>query len=509
MTPEKTSAALDRNVVELILSDAAGEAPAVYCGNKKYSRAELRSAMHAWAVWLSNRGVSPGQRIGLLAENGFFFVAAYLGILRAGACAVPLQLELGEKSFDSIASRTDMKLLLATSRFRPRIDPWAARLGLNVADENEPLPAAKEPTAWPKIDPVRDLAAIMFTSGSTGEAKGVMVSHRNIECNTRDIVEYLGLKPDDRTMAVLPFYYCYGTSLLHSHLAAGASLVLNNRFMFPEKVLDEMEVLRCTGFAGVPSTYQILLRKTRFAQRKFPSLRWLQQAGGKLPNAFIREIREALPHVRFFTMYGQTEATARLSYLPPELLDAKLGSIGKGLPHAKLEVLGTDGTPVRPGSGEIGQIVASGDNIALGYWNDPEETVLYFRDGKLHTGDMATVDDDGFIFIVERSRDFIKAMGNRVSPKEIEEVLCEMPEIVEAAVIGVPDDIWGEAVKAYLTTAKPGQLTVESVRSHCLRRLPNFKVPEYVEFLPRLPKTSNGKIAKDELRKMHADFTSK
>ena len=156
-------------------------------------------------------------------------------------------------------------------------------------------------------------------------------------------------------------------------------------------------------------------------------------------------------------MYGQTEATARLSYLPPELLDDKLGSIGKGLPGSRLEVLKEDGTPVRPGSDEIGEIVASGENITLGYWNDAEETGRYFRDGKLYTGDMARVDADGFIFIVERARDFIKAMGNRVSPKEIEEVLSEMPEVVEAAVIGVPDEIWGEAIKAYLTTAKPGQ----------------------------------------------------
>jgi len=278
-------------------------------------------------------------------------------------------------------------------------------------------------------------------------------------------------------------------------------LVLNNGFMFPEKVLDDMEQRRCTGFAGVPSTYQILLRKTRFAKRKFPALRWLQQAGGKLPNAFIREIRESFPQVKFFTMYGQTEATARLSYLPPERLRDKLGSIGKGLASTRLEVLREDGSPVGPGSEEIGEIVASGDNIALGYWNDAEETRRYFRGGKLYTGDMARVDAEGFIYIVERARDFIKAMGNRVSPKEIEEVLCEMPQIVEAAVIGVPDEIWGEAIKAYLTSAEPGRITVEDVRLHCMKQLPNYKVPQYIEFHPRLPKPVNGKIAKEELRK--------
>ena len=269
--------------------------------------------------------------------------------------------------------------------------------------------------------------------------------------------------------------------------------MLNNRFMFPEKVLDDLAEKQCTGLAGVPATYQILLRKTHFAQRQFPALRWLQQAGGKLPDPFLRELRRALPQVKLFVMYGQTEATARLSYLPPERLDDKLGSIGRGLPHTRLEVLRPDGTPVRPGSDEVGEIVASGENVTPGYWNDPEETGRYFRDGKLYTGDMARVDADGFLFLVERGRDFIKAMGNRVSPKEVEEVLAELPQVVESAVIGVADEIWGEAVKAFVVTTTPGCLTADEVRSHCLERLPNYKVPQYVEFLPRLPKTATAK----------------
>ena len=490
------------NIAERILAGGNAAAPAIFQGDKVVSYGELRAAAQRWGCLLLDRNAAPRECVGLWSENSPFFVAAYLGAIRAGCCAVPFQTESGEKSFASIVVRTGMKRLLISSRFRARVEPWAKRLGVSLADENAALPDPPEGSlAWPAIDPIHDPAAIMFTSGSTGEAKGVAVSHRNIECNTRDIIDYLRLAPDDRTMAVLPFYYCYGTSLLHTHLTAGASLVLNNGFMFPEKVLDDMEQRRCTGFAGVPSTYQILLRKTRFAKRKFPALRRLQQAGGKLPNAFIREIRESFPRVEFFTMYGQTEATARLSYLPPERLRDKLGSIGKGLASTRLEVLREDGSPVGPGSEEIGEIVASGDNIALGYWNDAEETRRYFRGGKLYTGDMARVDAEGFIYIVERARDFIKAMGNRVSPKEIEEVLCEMPQIVEAAVIGVPDEIWGEAIKAYLTAAGPGRITAEDVRLHCMKQLPNFKVPQYIEFLPRLPKTVNGKIAKEELRK--------
>jgi long-chain acyl-CoA synthetase len=497
----------DHNIAEKILSGGRPDRPAVWFNDKVFTHGQIRAAAHGQAGRLLKQGLAPGDRVGLLAENSPFFIAAYLGIIRAGFCAVLFPVDCSEKTLERISVTTGMKRMLISARFRPRVEPAAQRLGITLEDESSASSALPDvQNSFPSIEPCRDLAAIMLTSGSTGESKGVMVTHRNIECNTRDIIQYLGLGPDDRIMTVLPFYYCYGTSLLHTHLMAGGSLVINNRFMFPEKVLDEMAEKQCTGFAGVPSTYQILLRRTHFTKRLFPSLRRLQQAGGKLPNPFIQEIRRAFHNVQLFIMYGQTEATARLSYLPPELLDDKLGSIGKGLPGSRLEVLKDDGTPVQPGSDEVGQIAASGDNITPGYWNDTEETNRFFRKGRLFTGDVARVDRDGFIFIVDRARDFIKAMGNRVSPKEIEEVISEMPEVVEAAVIGVPNEIWGEAIKAYLTTSKPGQLTAEDVRNHCLRRLPNYKVPEYVEFLPQLPKTANGKVAKELLRKMSVDL---
>ena len=197
--------------------------------------------------------------------------------------------------------------------------------------------------------------------------------------------------------------------------------MLNNSFkLYPETVLQEMQQKECTGFAGVPSTYQILLRKSRFREMTFPALRWFQQAGGKLPDPQIAEILDSFPDVRYFLMYGQTEGTARLSYLPPEHLADKLGSIGRGLPSTRLEVLKPDGRAVVPGSAETGEIVAAGDNITLGYWNDPVETAKYFRNRKLHTGDIARVDADGFIYVVEREREMIKSGGNRVSSKEVE-----------------------------------------------------------------------------------------
>ncbi len=434
------------NLAEAILSGGDERAPAVFHGERCMTHGELRAAAGGWDAFLRNKS-APGERVGLLAENGPFFAAAYLGIIRSGRCTVSFPTDCNRETFERIVASTGMNRILVSTRFQERIKPWAEPLGLELIAESAAPPKAGECLPPVAVDLHKDLAAIVWTSGSTGEVKGVMVTHHNILVNTQDIIGYMGLGPEDRAMCVLPYFYCFGTSLLHTHLMAGGSLVVNNRFMFPEKMLDEMDERECTGLAGVPATFQILMRKTRFAERRFPALRWLQQAGGKLPDPFIREIRRAFPAVKFFTMYGQTEATARLSYLPPERLDDKLGSIGRGLPHTRLEVLKPDGTPVRPGSDEVGEIVARGENVTPGYWNDPEETARFFRNGCLHTGDMARVDADGFIYLVERARDFIKAMGYRVSPKEIEDVLAEMPEIVEAGVIGVPDELWGKQSK--------------------------------------------------------------
>jgi len=358
-----------------------------------------------------------------------------------------------------------------------------------------------------------DLAVLSFTSGSTGVPKAVMVTHRNIQCNTADIILYMHLTSEDRATLVLPLSYCFGASILHTHLRTGGSVVVCSSFMFPEKVLGEMEMQRCTGFAGVPSTYQILLRQTNFARRRFPALRWLQQAGGKLPAPVIAELAATLPDVKLFVMYGQTEATARLSYLEPEMLANKLGSIGRGLASTRLEVLREDGTPVEPGSDEVGEIVASGPNITRGYWRSQEETARFFRNAKLHTGDLARVDRDGFLYIVDRARDFIKSMGNRVSPQEVEETISTHRDVLHAAVVGVPDELLGEAIAAFVVSRANGRLDEDGLKAYCNERLPNHKVPQRVYVVDSLPMNSFGKVLKEELRKLAAsvspDMTSR
>lgn len=490
------------NVAEIILEKGRPEAPAVLSQDGVLTYDELRQRVDRIARLLVARGHHKGDRIGILSENSPFFVAAYLGIIRASMVAVPLQTELQPEALERIVADAEMSELLASPRLAKRLAGLKSCVRVLTENEMQSLPGS-EGNAFPAIEPRKDLAALMFTSGSTGAPKGVMITHRNIECNTRDIINYLNISTLDRVMVVLPFHYCFGLSLLHTHLTAGGTVVLNNTFkLFPEQMLVELQEQQCTGLAGVPSTYQILLRKTGFRELSFPNLRWFQQAGGKLPDSCIQELLDSFPGVRFFSMYGQTEGTARLSYLPPERLADKLGSIGKGLPSTKLEVLKHDGRPVRPGAEEIGEIVASGDNIAAGYWKDPIETAAFFKNGKLHTGDLARVDRDGFIFFVERERDMLKPGGNRVSAREVEEVVAEIPEVVEVAVVGGPHELLGEAIWAYVVVRPEARIGSEEIQRHCRKRLAQFKAPNEIRLVKTLPHNSAGKVLKAKLREM-------
>lgn len=491
------------NLASDLLSAGDPTAVAICAGRTAVTYGELRDRVDRLARALLARDCRRQDRVAIWAENGLFFVVSYLAVIRAGMVAVPFQTDAVPENARRILEDAGIGTMLASLRYWAKACGVAAETNVAVLSEAEiDKLHAPHGGSLPDMDPSQDLATLMFTSGSTGAPKGVMVTHGNIACNTRDIVTYLGLTSSDRALVVLPFHYCFGLSLLHTHLAVGASLVINNQFMYPERVLQDINDRACTGFAGVPSTYQILLRKSRFTRSAFPSLRWLQQAGGRLPNPYIQEIIQAFPDVRFYVMYGQTEGTSRLSYLPPERLRDKPGSIGIGLPSTLLEVVRADGSPVTPGSDDIGEIVASGDNIALGYWNDPEETAKYFRCGRLHTGDLARVDADGFIYVVERERDMIKCGGNRVGAKDIEDVIAELPGVVEVAVVGAPHEILGEAIVAFISVSSAAESVATNVIDHCRKRLPASRVPEVAVHLPRLPRNGSGKILRVSLKEL-------
>ena len=273
--------------------------------------------------------------------------------------------------------------------------------------------------------------------------------------------------------------------------------MFNNSFIFLGGVLKSLIDYKCTGFAGVPSHFQILLRKSdSFKQTKFPDLKYVTQAGGKLTPIFIDEFREAHPEVRFIVMYGQTEATARLSWLPPEIYERRKGSMGRGIPGVELMVVNEKGEPIKPG--ETGEVIARGDNIMMGYFADEEGTKNAIRNGWLYTGDLGTVDEDGYIYLTARSKEIIKVRGKRISPKEIEAVILALPEVIDCTIEGVEDEIEGEMLKATVTVRKNSTdtLTKERLIQHCSQHLALFKVPQVYEFKNDLTISATGKKIK-------------
>lgn len=490
------------NTADYFLRNASGDAPAFVTAEGQVSYARFK-AMHAYLVGeLTRREIRAGERVAILAKNSPFWAAAYLAVLKIGAVAVPIANLYPPDEVQRTLDFAQCKLLFLDKPALVKYANICSELPHFLLDNNL-LQVDSAP--WIETGPGFDLdtdAALMPTSGTTARPRLVRITHRNLQANTNSIIEYLELTSTERMMVVLPFYYCYGASLLHTHLRVGATLVISNTFTYPETVLDMMETTQCTGLAGVPSTYQILLRNSTFPKRELPHLRKMQQAGGKLHNALLQELTASHPNAQVYVMYGQTEATARLSYLPPKLLHSKLGSIGRGIPGVSLKVLNEDGNPIQPG--ETGEIVAQGQNISPGYLNDEEASREKFRNGSLYTGDLATIDEDGYIYIVDRKSDFIKSYGHRISSYEIESCLLQIPEVVSAAVVGLPDEQAGEQIAAFLARKSGALLTEQDVLQHCRARLARHMLPQRVIFLPALPLNAHGKVLKSELRKVKA-----
>ncbi len=465
-------------------------------GREEISYRDLYMSCNHLAKWI-NGMVGTDKHIILLSVNNLFFLKMYLAIIKSGNICIPLDPGIEKENYRYIHDITEPKLIFLTREVEKRLE-----LNSDQAWYPDTLPSSVEdyPEEIPGSEFDRERCAeIIFTSGSTGKPKGVMVSHKNLIANTSSIVEYLQLTQDDTMLVVLPFYYCYGLSLLHTHLRVGGSIVFNNSFIFLGGVLKSLIDYKCTGFAGVPSHFQILLRKSdSFKQTRFPDLKYVTQAGGKLAPVFIDEFRQAHPEVRFIVMYGQTEATARLSWLPPEVYDRRKGSMGRGIPGVELKVVNEKGELIKPG--ETGEVIARGDNIMMGYFADEEGTKNAIRNGWLYTGDLGTVDEDGYIYLTARSKEIIKVRGKRISPKEIEAVILALPEVIDCTIEGVEDEIEGEMLKATVTVRKENaeSLTRERLIQHCSQHLALFKVPQVYEFRDNLTISATGKKIKKQ-----------
>ncbi len=470
--------------------------------NESISYRELWKKVNSLSSYITTK-FGTRKEIMLLSENKLFFIISYLAIIKSGNIAILLETRISENDLKQILNTCSINAFFIQEKFRAKLIGNKNIFNESIVEnlikrENDDflLDRNNEFKINTKED---DLALIIFTSGSTGTKKGVMLTHKNIRVNTESIIEYLKLTENDRIEVVLPFFYCYGLSLLHTHLRVGGSMVLNSSIFFGSAIY-EIPQYQCTGFAGVPATYQILINRTKILEQDFSSIRYFAQAGGKLANKFITMITDAFPQKSFFVMYGATEATARLSYLPPRLIKEKLGSIGKGIPGVTLEVLDENDNPIRPG--EVGEITARGENIMRGYYKDPEGSNKVLRNERYYTSDLATVDEDGFVYVVGRSSNIIKSAGYRISPQEIEDIVLSVNGVLSCVVVGVPDDIMGEAVVAVVETKGASEKLKHEIISTSNQVLPSYKVPQNVVYIRNFPLNSSGKLDRRKTKEM-------
>ena len=489
------------NAGDLLLSRGAPDDLAIIDAGGRHTYADLRRAVAYQTQQLLAWRLEPGERVALLGANSLFWVASYLAVLRCGLTVVPLPPALTAADVADKMAHVGCASLLVDERLARRygtVVEAASRVSTSAGVRE--LLSGTTDCPLPPAGPAAGTAVLVFTSGTTSRPRAVMVSHDNVVANTASIVEYLGLRRDDRMLVVLPFSYCFGASLLHTHLSVGATLVLCETQAFPETIVETIAAEGCTGFAGVPSSYQLLLRASSFESRPLPSLRHLQQAGGRLPVAHVQRVVEAQPHARLFVMYGQTEATARIAYLPPELLASKAGAVGRAVPGVQLRVTGDDGVELPTGS--VGEIRVRGANVTRGYWQDDAGTAAKFVDGELRTGDFGRMDEDGLLHVVDRGDDFIKSWGYRVSSHEVEDAALELGAVAAAAAVGRPDLDAGEAVVLFATVRPGHELAADDIEAHLRVRLAKHLVPQEVRLLDQLPLNQNGKVVKTRLREL-------
>jgi long-chain acyl-CoA synthetase len=499
------------------------DAPAVASPAARLSYAELARRVHSLAGHLAACGVGPGVRVLLAVPNSPAAVVAGLALNTLGATSVEVSREWSTEVLGDIARRSHAVQAFVWVRDAPK---WGAALAGSMVGHVWGVHGGAFPEAFSDtlgnipatllledgcLDPALGMtpvlsatelspdwpALILFTSGSTGGPHGVIQTYRNVDANTRSIVAYLDLTAQDRALVTLPLYYCYGRSVLQTHLFAGGSVFLEGRMAFPRTVMETLSAEGCTGLAGVPLTFEMIRRQVDVSTIEFPRLRYVTQAGGAMAPDTIAWARAAFRPASLYVMYGQTEATARLSYLPPERAEEKAGSIGIAIAGVRLRVVDEQGRELPPG--QVGELVAQGTNVTPGYIDEPEETAAILRDGWLWTGDLAYRDPDGFFYLRGRAKEMLKIGGHRVSPIEIEQVVSRHPDVAEAAVVPVKDDLMGEVPGAVII-ARPGATPSQAdLQRFCRERLPAYLVPVRFTITESLPRNEAGKLLRAEL----------
>lgn len=466
---------------------------ALQSARRQVSYAEVLTAACAVRDRLrSDSRFATASRVAILLPNSLEYVASFYGVLLAGGVSVPLPPDIESNRLEAILESTDASHLLTSPPVVARRSDLRGRPVLSL----RPSEPSGDPIEAPTVDSdpeLANLAAIFFTAGSSGVPKGVMLTHRNLISNALAIQHYQQLTPADRPLSVLPFYHAFGNSVLQSHLLTGARIVLDGNPLFPESIATALQQHEATSLSGVPDLLRFVLDRTSLGCTPLPKLRYLAVAGGALPVAQCRQLAGRIAPAELFVMYGQTEATARLSYLPPELLKSHAGSIGRGLPGVELEIV--DDTGRRLPSGEVGELRARGQNIMQGYWRDPEGTREVLRNGWLYTGDLGAADVDGWIFLKGRRSAFLKIAGHRVHPGELEDFVTSRWDGTLAAAVPFESRSGGTRLVLYVVPAlSAAGMAPSEILAGCRMSLPRPLIPDHVQLLDELPRNHALKI---------------
>lgn len=452
---------------------------------------------------LQGLGIERGDRVALFLPNIPEFVISYLGILKLGAVTVSLNVMFKSDEVKFILNDCTAKVLITTKELIKNVPvgDLPELKHILIADgqaKNGISLALLMASAIPKaraIEMERDEpAAIVYTSGTTGFPKGATLSHGNVISNMHSKNRYCGMQPDDRLLLFLPLFHCFGqNAVLNSGLNAGATLVLQRRFE-PEQVLETIVNEGITMFFGVPTVF-IKLLNTDTSGYDLSSVRYYFTAAAPMPVEVVQRWQEKHNQV-IYEGYGLTETSPFASY--NHELKYKLGSIGTPIENVEMKIVNFKGMEVQPG--ESGEIVIQGPNIMLGYWNRPAETAAVIKKGWFYTGDIGTMDEDGYFYLIDRLKDMVNVSGFKVYPTEVENVIYQHPAVAEVAVYGVPDPVKGEIVKANIILEVGQQIAEEELIAFCSERMAAYKIPRAIKFVNSLPKSATGKVLKRILR---------
>lgn len=498
---------------------------ALICQDKRVAYQEIERSSNRISHALIEQGLLRQDRAAVYLDSSVESVVSLFAILKAAGIFLVLNPQVKAQKARYILNDCGVKILITDAHHLKEVSsiladcPDLDSVILTDPESSEEktfgnipqriVSYAEAATGFPPDPPPNrsvdiDLASLIYTSGSTGVPKGVMCTHLNMVSAASSIIEYLENVPEDIILDVLPLSFDYGLYQVLMAFKFGGTVVLEKSFLYPYKIIDLLMKEKITGFPIVPTIAAILLKLKNLDRHEFPHLRYITNTAQALPPKVITELRRVFPSARIYSMYGLTECK-RVSYLPPEELKRRPTSVGKAMPNTEVYIVDQRGNRIDM-PGEAGELVVRGANVMKGYWNLPEETDRVFRPGPvpeekvLHTGDLFEMDEEGFLYFISRKDDVIKVAGERVSPKEIENVLHEMEGVSEAAVIGVDDEILGQAIKAFVTLREGYNLSGDDVLRYCSRNMESFMVPKYVEIKDELPKSHHGKIARKDLR---------